>query len=104
MSGDVHVRICERLGVRLPRATRLVLGIGSSGTSDGADNLSSLDQMNAASRRDESIEREQVVEVHKVDTIFEDLGWAPKGRGCACFVLGNLNGGEHRAVHPLEGN
>jgi transposase-like protein len=22
MSGDVHVRICERLGVRLPRATR----------------------------------------------------------------------------------
>jgi len=25
MSGDVHVRICERLGVRLPRATRLVV-------------------------------------------------------------------------------
>jgi len=24
MSGDVHVRICERLGVRLPRATRLL--------------------------------------------------------------------------------
>jgi RNA-directed DNA polymerase len=24
MSGDVHVRICERLGVQLPRATRLV--------------------------------------------------------------------------------
>ena len=26
MSGDVHVRICERLGVRFPRATRLILG------------------------------------------------------------------------------
>ncbi|WP_246786800.1 hypothetical protein [Bradyrhizobium sp. USDA 3458] len=26
MSGDVHVRICERLGVKLPRATRLVVG------------------------------------------------------------------------------
>ncbi len=26
MSGDVHVRICERLGVKLPRATRLVIG------------------------------------------------------------------------------
>src|SRR5947209_15764064 len=26
MSGDVHVRICERLGVKLPRATRLILG------------------------------------------------------------------------------
>ena len=26
MSGDVQVRICERLGVQLPRATRLVVG------------------------------------------------------------------------------
>jgi hypothetical protein len=26
MSGDVHVRICERLGVKFPRATRPVLG------------------------------------------------------------------------------
>src|SRR5262245_43297120 len=26
MSGDVQVRICERLGVKLPRATRLVAG------------------------------------------------------------------------------
>ena len=25
MSGDVHVRICERLGVGFPRATRLVV-------------------------------------------------------------------------------
>ena len=25
MSGDVHVRICERLGVRFPRATRPIL-------------------------------------------------------------------------------
>ncbi|MCP1838779.1 nucleoid DNA-binding protein [Bradyrhizobium sp. USDA 4524] len=29
MSGDVHVRICERLGVKLPRATRLVVGFDS---------------------------------------------------------------------------
>ncbi len=27
MSGDVHVRICERLGVKLPRATRLLIGV-----------------------------------------------------------------------------
>jgi RNA-directed DNA polymerase len=26
MSGDAHVRICERLGVQLPRATRLIVG------------------------------------------------------------------------------
>jgi len=25
MSGDVHVRFCERLGVKLPRATHLVI-------------------------------------------------------------------------------
>ncbi len=25
MSGDVHVRICEGLGVKFPRATRLVI-------------------------------------------------------------------------------
>ena len=31
MSGDVHVRICERLGVRLPRATRPILVCRKSG-------------------------------------------------------------------------
>jgi len=25
MNGDVHVRICESVGVRLPRATRLLI-------------------------------------------------------------------------------
>ena len=28
MSGDTHVRICESLGVKFPRATRLVITIG----------------------------------------------------------------------------
>ena len=28
MSGDAHVRICESLGVKFPRATRLVISIG----------------------------------------------------------------------------
>ena len=28
MSGDAHVRICESLGVKFPRATRLYLKIG----------------------------------------------------------------------------
>ena len=27
MSGDAHVRICESLGVKFPRATRLVIVI-----------------------------------------------------------------------------
>ena len=30
MSREVHVRICEGVGVRLPRATRLVIGIVGS--------------------------------------------------------------------------
>jgi len=34
MSGDVHVRICERLGVRLPRATRLILGFQHQADAD----------------------------------------------------------------------
>src|SRR5215469_1731252 len=34
MSGDVHVRICERLGVRFPRATRLVVGFNSKADAD----------------------------------------------------------------------
>ncbi len=29
MSGDVHVRFCERLGVRFPRATHLVMGFAN---------------------------------------------------------------------------
>ena len=30
MSGDAHVRICESLGVKFPRATRLAVIIGGS--------------------------------------------------------------------------
>jgi RNA-directed DNA polymerase len=35
MSGDVHVRICERLGVRFPRATRLVITVSGHSTKRG---------------------------------------------------------------------
>jgi hypothetical protein len=42
--------------------------------------------------------------MHQVNTILEDLRWTPEGRGGSRLVLRNLNGGEHRAVHPLEGN
>ena len=40
--------------------------------------------------------------LHKVDAVFEHLGWAPERRSCSRLVLGNLNGGKHRAVHALE--
>src|SRR5258705_7879844 len=85
-------------------ADDLVLGIGASRATDCADNYPLVDQWNATSRRNDSIEREQIVETHQLDTVLEDLGWAPEGRGCSCLVLGNLNSGKHRAVHSLEGN
>src|SRR3984885_11520396 len=85
-------------------ADDLVLGIRASRTTDCADNQPLFDQWDAASRGNDSIEREQIVEMHKVDTVLEDLRFAPEGRGCSSLVLGNLNGGKHRTVHPLKGD
>src|SRR4029077_18165513 len=84
-------------GTRL--ADDLVLGIRAPGDADCANDRAIFNQWNAAARGDDSIEREQIVELHEIDTVFEDLGGAPECGGCASFVLGNLNGGEHRAVH-----
>src|ERR1700691_3091231 len=81
-----------------------ILRIGASRTTDCADNIAQVDQWNTASRRNDSIEREQIVEMHELDTILEDLRRAPEGHGSSRLVLGDLNGGEHRAVHSLEGN
>ena len=50
-----------------------------------------VDQWNAAARRDNSIEREQIVEMHQLDAVLEDLGWAPEGRGCSRLVFRYLN-------------
>ena len=85
-------------------ADDFVLGIRASRTTDCADDIALVDQRNTASRRNDSIEREQIVEMHKVDAILEDFRRPPEGHGCSRLVFGNLNGGEHRAVHSLEGN
>jgi hypothetical protein len=82
----------------------LILGIRAAGTANRADNIALVDEWNAASRGNHSIEREQIIEVHQLDTVLEDLRWPPKGHGCSRLVLRNLNRGEHRAVHALEGN
>jgi hypothetical protein len=42
--------------------------------------------------------------MHKVNAVLEDLRWAPEGHGRSRLVFRNLNRGEHRAVHSLEGN
>src|SRR4029077_2981876 len=64
-----------------------VLGIRASRTADCADDRSALDQWNATARRDNSIEREQIVEMHQIDTVLEDLGGTPEGYGCSRLVL-----------------
>ena len=106
-SRDLDYLFCRRELVNYCRACLaddFVLGIRASRTTNCADDRSLLDQRNAAARRNDSIEREQIVEMHKVDAVLEDLGWAPEGRGCSRLVFGNLNGGKHRAVHSLKGN
>src|SRR5271170_5022825 len=60
-----------------------VLGIRASRTTDCADNIALVDQWNAASRRNDSVEREQIVEMHKVDTVLEEMdggAWSPAVR------------------------
>src|SRR5208282_6115356 len=68
-------------------ANNLVLGIRSSRTADCADNHPLFDQWDAASRGNDSIEREQIVELHKIDTVLEDLGWATEGHGRSRLVF-----------------
>ena len=69
-------------------ADDLVLGIRASRTTDRADDHTVFDQRNAATRRNDSIEREQIVEMPEVDAVLENLSWAPEGRGGARLVLG----------------
>jgi len=45
-------------------AYHLILRVGTSRTTDCADNLALLDQWNAAARRNDSVEREQIIEMH----------------------------------------
>src|SRR5580700_5932208 len=72
-------------------ADHLILRIGTSRTTDRADNLALLDQWNAAPRRNDSIEREQIVEMHKLETVLEDLCCTPETHSCSRLVFRNLN-------------
>jgi len=85
-------------------ADDLVLGIRAARTTDRTDDCPLTDEWNASSRRDDSIERQQVVELHELNTVFEDFGWATERSGGARFMFRYLNRGEHRAIHSLEGN
>src|ERR1700722_4586977 len=68
----------------------LVLGIRPSGATDCADNLHAIAQGDAASRRNHSVERKQIGEMHKLDTVLEDLCRAPERRACSSLVFRNL--------------
>jgi hypothetical protein len=43
------------------------------------------------SRRNNSIEREQIVEMHKLDAVFGGLCWAPESRACSRPLFRNQN-------------
>ena len=62
-------------------ADYLIQVIGTPRTSDRADQLTVLDQWNAATRRNDSIQRQQVIQIVDLDTVLEDLGFAAEGRG-----------------------
>lgn len=85
-------------------ADDFVLGIRAARNTDGADNRTMLDQWNAAARRDDVIESQQIVEAHELNAVLENFRWPPEGCGGSRFVLRNLNGCEHRTIHSLEGN
>src|SRR5437764_1203052 len=81
-----------------------VADIWASRSTDRANNRALVDKRNAASRRYDSIEREQIIEMHELDPILEDLCGAPEGHSRSRLMFRNLDGGEHRAVHSLEGH
>src|SRR5262249_23939176 len=79
---------------RSRRADHLVLRSGAPRTADGADDLAVRDQRDAAPRRDDVIEAQDVFEIKLLHHVLEDLGrTAVLGRG-ARFVLGDCCGGE----------
>src|SRR5215472_8406578 len=60
-------------------------------TSDRADQLTVLDQWNAAAGSNDSVQRHQVIQIVDLDTVLEDLSFAAEDCGRARFVLGDLN-------------
>ena len=80
----IALNACSRSGLFVRRlklvdycraglADDLVLGIRASRTADCADNRALVDQWNAAARRNNSIEREQIVEMHQIDAVLKYL-------------------------------
>src|SRR5579885_3600436 len=66
-------------------AHNLVLRIRASRNAHSPDNRSILDQGDTAARCNHSVKCEQVVEMHKVDTVLEYFGWSSKSRGSSRF-------------------
>ena len=74
------------------------------GTTNGADQLTVHDEGNAAAGCDNSIESNSIIKVGELDAALKDLGFAAIKRRRTGLVFRNINGGELRSVHTLEGN
>src|SRR5579862_7162488 len=85
-------------------AGRLILRTGAAGAADCADDLAVVDQRYAAARRDDVIERQDVVESELRHRVLERPCRAAVPRCDAGLVLGDRNGGELSAVHASKGN
>ena len=71
MSGDVHVRFCEHLGVRFPRVTRLIItGVSAALLADEVQPLVEQFLM----ERGLTLSREKTQIVH-IETGFDFLGF-----------------------------
>src|SRR5215471_7212849 len=89
---------------RTCRADHLILRPGAPRTTDGADDLAAFDQRDAAPRRNDVIQAQDVFEIELLHHVLEDLGrTAVLGRG-ARLVLGDWDRGELRIVHSQEGD
>ena len=81
MSGDVHVRFCERLGVQLPRATHLVVMCQTKAA------------VEEARRRVSAVLTRLGLELHPEKTRLVDLSWGREGFDfLGCHLRKRLSG------------
>src|SRR3990172_392099 len=95
MSGDVQVRFCERLGVRFPRATHLVVMCKTTRDIEEAE------------RRVKHVMTRLGLELHPDKTRKVDLSWGKEGFDfLGCHLRKRMSGPiwekEHKRVYFLQ--
>src|ERR1700722_4722674 len=76
-TGSISFRRALVNDCRSRLAYDLVLRIRTARSANCADNHALIDEWDTASRCNNSVEGEQIVQVHELDAVLEDLGWTP---------------------------